>query len=232
MRCTEFWRLQAALEAVAARAKCVLATLAKVGVRGSAADGTGLPGCDLDVDLVLTGPLPSWTDAQAQVAAVADAMSAPTIRLTNTHRRGFALVVDVPRAPPDTVAVTQVPVDVFVKWVDDETVMGFTPQGCPRAFGLLVHMPDKCSEVVTGLGLAVLAVKHHVKTRRPGIKSYHIGLLAKQLVSTRDRARDTRMLWALVVEAGLNGDFPPEWCLDYDSPPYAGHPEYLSDVML
>jgi predicted nucleotidyltransferase len=184
----------------------------KIGVVGSSANGTPLPDSDLDVDVILRTPKPMWgEEAWAQVRHVAEALErvgAGKVRVRHIAKRWFSADVDDTDTDIDG-ACTQV--DVFVKWTQQDhahTVTGFGPQGQPRNFGPMHALATSCADpdtYLTPMDLAVLAVKRHVKNKRPGVKSCLVSHLAGHLLFGLDHAHNVRMLWALVVEASVTG---------------------------
>jgi hypothetical protein len=200
-----------------------------VGVAGSAAHGTVLADSDLDVDLVFKGPQPKWgEDAWGVVRDLARHLQTcdGTFRVNRFGRRFITAI------HWDTTDKVHVGVDICVKWTEGATVVGFGPEGQVRSFGALRDVQQSCATaeaLLDGMKQAVVVVKRHVKAHRPGIKSCHVELLSKNLVSTGILARDVQMLWALVVDAGVNMRTDG---LDYGAAEmYAGHPEYLGDVL-
>jgi hypothetical protein len=251
MHATEYPRLQWALDRVKSLCADHFPEVKSVWVRGSAADGTGLPGCDLDVDLVMR-----LRTTREQMIALAKKMRG-FVTVSGIRTRGFQICVETPGAETSTW------VDIMPKWVrvhaksldsvdpvdpgdlvdlEHETLLHPISIYCVGPDGKCVHQEDvqsgsvmrlRCSPVVAAgpMSQALLVVKRHIQTKRPGVKSCHVAALARRLSSTGNLHQDVRMLWALVVEAGVSGSGLPEWRLEYSCPPYEMHPEYLNDVL-
>jgi hypothetical protein len=206
--------------------------VACVGVTGSAADGTVLADSDLDVDLIVQGPQPEWGEgAWGAVRDLAGNLhTCGSFRIVQTtHRLIVAVYSDTEELGTGP---KEVDVDMCVKWTDGLAVSGFGPAGQVRRVGLLRDVQKTCAAPEVALDAikqAVVVVKAHVKTRRPGIKSCHVSLLSRHLIPTGILARDVQMLWALVVTTGVHMMTDG---LDYEEHAglYAGHPEYLLDV--
>lgn len=230
-------KLSRALDAV--HAACDhLSIISCVAVTGSAAIGTVLPDSDLDVDFILKGPQPQWGESAWGV--VHDlASNLHTCRAFRTEQTSHRLIRAVYReesefgleTEAESEAEAEVRVDICVKWTDGLTVTGFGPEGQVRDFGALKDIQKTCADPdgpLDAMSQAVVVVKGHVKTCRPGIKSCHVELLSKHLIPTGSLARDVQMLWALVVGAGVTMTTDG---FDYKHGMYAGHPEYLTDIL-
>ena len=169
--------------------------------RGSAVSGTACPWSDLDVHAALTR-----TDG------------AHEWRTLHVRPRGFVVLVR------DT------QVDIMVKWAPSGTCF---LHWYDRAGGLRVEddaceLPAPPSLPLDVRTQAILAVKCHVHTHRPGVRSCHIEQVARDLPSTMELQEAVRWLWAAVVRSSLT----PTTALDADyphGPPYAGHDDFLED---
>jgi hypothetical protein len=83
---------------------------------------------------------------------------------------------------------------------------------------LRVLAMNRAPPLLTPLEAALLLVKQHVKTRRPGVKSYHLSILKDWLDGSDPHGHIgvhgfVRRLWLLVVSVGLGG---PLWHQNQD----------------